>query len=113
LTGPEGDNATGRNADLFAGPRIPPFPRSLASHDEVSKSRDLDRFTLLKHRLQHIQDELHNVGRIILRDADLFEDLIRDVGFSHATSGNRFWVVSQEREKQGGMNPEKTDMNFA
>ena len=47
----EGDNPTGGDADLLAGPWVSPFSGSFAPDHEVAEPGDLDRLSFLENRL--------------------------------------------------------------
>src|SRR5688500_20342847 len=76
----EGHNSTGSDADFLPGSRVSPFSRPFATHHKIPKSRDLHRLSLLQHRLQQIEDEFHDVGRLFFRDADLLKYLVGNIG---------------------------------
>jgi hypothetical protein len=84
LAWPERDDATRSNTDFLSGPRIPAFTGAFASHDKISKPCDLDGLSFLQHGLQKIQHKFDDVGRFIFRNADLFENFIRNISLSHA-----------------------------
>lgn len=84
LTGPERDHSSRRNANLFSGPGVSAFSCALAPDNKISEPRDLDRFTLLQHCLEHVQHEFDDIGRFILGDPNLLVDFIRDICLSHA-----------------------------
>jgi hypothetical protein len=81
----ERDDSTGSNPNFFSSPRIPTFSSTFAADNEISKSRDLDRFPLLQHGLQKIEHKLDDICRFVFRNADLLENFVCDISLSHAT----------------------------
>src|SRR5215510_13745860 len=67
----EGEHATPRDDDLLSGLRVPPLALALLVHDEVAEAGDLHLLAALEPFLHELEDRLDDLGRLLLREADL------------------------------------------
>src|SRR5439155_11702192 len=81
----EGDDPARREADLLARPGVSSLSRPLAPNHEIPEPGDLDRLSFLQDRLQQVEDQLHNIGCLLLVEKDFLVDLVGDICLSHAS----------------------------
>src|SRR5213593_1530266 len=79
----EGEHAAARDDDLLAGLRVAALARALLVHDEVAEAGDLDLLSALEAELHQLEDRLHHLRRLLLREADLLVDAFHDIGLRH------------------------------
>src|SRR5438132_3256396 len=84
----EGEHAAARDDDLFAGLRVATLARALLVHDEVAEAGDLDLLAALEAALHQLEDRLHHLRRLLLRETDLLVDAFHDIGLRHGHRGD-------------------------
>lgn len=83
LARPEGQHPAGRDLDLLTRLRVTPHPRLLLPHLEVPEPGDLDLVPALQRLLQGVEDQLDDLRRLLLGEADLLVDAFDDVRLRH------------------------------
>src|SRR5436309_1954551 len=94
----EGEHAAARDDDLLAGLRVAALARALLVHDEVAEAGDLDLLSALEAELHQLEDRLHHLRRLLLREADLLVDAFHDIGLRHGHRGGAPSGTELERE---------------
>src|SRR5262245_35670845 len=65
----EGEDPARADRDLLAGLRIAADARILIAHHEVAEPGDLDLLPALERLLDRVEHHLHDLGRLLLREA--------------------------------------------
>src|SRR2546422_5645401 len=94
----EGEHATAGDDDLVARLRIAALARTLLVDHEVAEAGDLDLLAPLEPALHQLEDRLHDVRRLLLREADLLVDAFHDIGLRHGHGGAAPSGAELERE---------------
>src|SRR5215813_4963760 len=94
LARPERQDAALGDLDLLAGLRVSPDPRVLVTDLEVPEAGDLDLVSALERFLHGVEDQLDDLGRLLLGEAHLLVDAFDDVGLRH---GPQVCLPAQER----------------
>src|ERR1051325_6593535 len=79
----EGEDAAAGDHDLLARLRVATLARALLVDDEVAEAGDLHLLASLETLLQELEDRLHHIGRLLLREADLLVDALDDICLRH------------------------------
>src|SRR5260370_20607591 len=83
LTGPEGEHPPSRDLDLLARLRIATDPGLLLAHLEIPKPGDFYFVAALQRFFHRVENQLDDLGGVLLRKADLFVNVLDDVRLGH------------------------------
>src|SRR5574341_290448 len=91
----EGQHAPRADLDLLAGLGVATDARLLVSNDEVPEAAGLDLLAALEGLLDGVEDHLHDLGRLLLGEADFLVDVLDDVCLGHGRSppGSRWLSI--------------------
>src|SRR5262249_5461405 len=81
----ERQDASLGDLDLLTSLRVSPHPRVLVAHLEVPEAGDLDLVSALERLLHGVEDQLDDLGGLLLGEAHLLVDAFDDVGLRHGT----------------------------